>query len=63
MNFSGAAQRVINAKRNRRADRDEAEERETDDFLAALGVLRTNGEETADAPAPRPPSRASRFRS
>jgi hypothetical protein len=63
MNFSGAAQRVINAKRNRRADRDEAEERETDDFLAALGVLRTKGEENADAPARRPPSNASRFRS
>jgi hypothetical protein len=63
MDFSGAAQRVIHAKRDRRAEREEAEDRETEDFLAALGVLRTKGEENADAQVPRPPSNASRPRS
>jgi hypothetical protein len=43
MNFAGAAQRVIHGKRDRRANRAEAEDRETEDFLAALGVRRAKG--------------------
>jgi regulator of protease activity HflC (stomatin/prohibitin superfamily) len=51
MNIVGAAQRVIHAKRDRRADRDEAEDRRTDEFLTALGVLRAKGERSAEEDA------------
>jgi hypothetical protein len=55
MNLVDAAQRVIHAKRDRRADRNEAEDRETDEFLAALGAVRPPGE-NADAHRQQPPS-------
>jgi hypothetical protein len=64
MKFAGSAQRVIHTKRDRRADRDDAEDRETDDFLAALGVRRAKGQASADAQAQQqqPPRGSARFR-